>query len=331
MSSNTLTKVSSTSPLPQWRQALSDLKSALYRKPKKEFLRAMRWGPVAYFRCNAWAREMEQAAKELPPIPAHNQSHDLWFLTGSRFWYQTAFCAWSFAKQAHCSLHLHLVDDGTLQEGQIEALTRIFEKVSVVRASDIRARIEEALPENKFPVLRQRWHDYVHIRKLTDIHLGNSGPKLVLDSDMLFFKRPAVLLDWLAERSTQQKLLHMVDCEESYGYSRELMEKLAGGALPKRLNVGICGLRSEWLDWEEIEYWCRTLLEKEGTNYYLEQALVAMLAVRHITVEAPSPEYITFPTNSQIRQNDGVLQHYVADSKPGYFQAGWQNAMQLVS
>lgn len=116
----------------------------------------------------------------------------------------------------------------------------------------------------------------------------------------------------------------MTDCVESYGYSRPLMEELAGAPIPSLLNVGICGLRSEDLDWEELEHWCRTLLEREGTSYYLEQALVAMLAARSAPVVMHREDYITFPDRQQVREGYGILQHYVADSKPWYFGGAWR-------
>lgn len=155
------------------------------------------------------------------------------------------------------------------------------------------------------------------------IHFGNSGIKLVLDSGMLFFQRPDELLAW-GDQPNGPCL--MVDCEESYGYSRELMEELAGLPIPPLLNVGISALDSETIDWDEIEYWCKTLVEREGTSYYLEQALVAMLAARTTPTVMPRRNYITFPTRQQAQAGEGVLQHYVADSKPLYFRTAWRIA-----
>jgi hypothetical protein len=90
------------------------------------------------------------------------------------------------------------------------------------------------------------------------------------------------------------------------------------------LNVGICGLASELINWEELEHWCQTLVEREGTSYYLEQALVAMLAARTNPTVMPPSIYITFPIRQQTMAGQGVLQHYVADSKPWYFGEAWK-------
>lgn len=311
------------------RALLSDAKTAFYRHPKDEFQRLQRWGPRSYFRIGAWQRQMEQAASDLPmlPPPAADSGCPLevWFLTGARFWYQTAFCAWSLAHHSQRELVLHLVDDGSLRSDQEQQLRRLFPSGVTRWKHEVAAELDQHLPVSQFPVLRQRWSDYINIRKLTDIHLGSSGTKLVLDSDMLFFRRPDQLLAWW-ERPNRPCL--MVDCVESYGYSRELMEELAGTPIPPLLNVGICGLASESINWEVLEHWCQTLVEREGTSYYLEQALVAMLAARSTPTVMPRSGYITFPSRQQTLAGEGVLQHYVADSKPWYFGEAWRLIVQ---
>jgi len=303
---------------------LSHLKTVVYRRPKDKFLRLLRWGPRAYFRCDAWAKQMEMSVASLPiPNGQSSETISCWFLTGQRFWYQTAYCAWTLAKHSKCKIELNLVDDGSLSEEYESRLRRLFPNGITVNKTSVADRINDLLPVSKFPVLRNRWNDYINIRKLIDVHLGSTGTKLVLDSDMLFFGRPQHLMDWLSKPTS---LCLMTDCQESYGYTRPLMESLCGETIPEKLNVGICGLRSEDLDWQELEHWCQQLHAAEGTSYYLEQALVAMLAARSNSLSVmPPADYITFPTEEQVDLKAGVLQHYVADSKPWYFGKAWKN------
>ena len=47
----------------------------------------------------------------------------------------------------------------------------------------------------------------------------------MIDSDLLFFRRPDFLVSWL---TAPTRPLHAVDFTESYGYSRPLLEQLAG-------------------------------------------------------------------------------------------------------
>ena len=309
---------------------LSSVKTWMFRRPVDEAKRLYRWGPRAYFRFDAWASQMEQAAYNLPPL-AHSEENPasplvVWYLTGSRFWYQTAFCAWTLSYHSHRRIVLNLIDDGSLQAHQERQLRNLFPEGITRWKHDLAQTLEEKLPIARFPHLRERWLDYVNIRKLTDIHLGSRGLKLVLDSDMLFFSCPHELLAWW---DNPKGPCLMTDFVESYGYSRQLMEDLSGASIPPLLNVGICGLRSEDLDWQELEHWCGTLVEQEGARYFLEQALVAMLAARTPPMVMPPSSYITLPNRKQILAGEGVLQHYVAESKPWYFRNAWRKALTL--
>lgn len=120
----------------------------------------------------------------------------------------------------------------------------------------------------------------------------------------------------------------MVDVENSYGYSNSLMVSLTQAEIPKQLNVGICGLKSEEIDWDKLEFWCKTTIEQEGTHYYQEQALTAMLMAGHSCAVAPKEEYIVMPSREEAIAPKAILHHYVAGSKPWYFRYGWKHVVQ---
>ncbi len=270
--------------------------------------------------------QMEAAAYRLPTvrIDASVEPLDIYFLSGKKFWYQTCFCAYSIVQQAEVNLRPVIYDDGTLEEQYAEEIKRIFPHAKIVFLKEIEERLEEYLPTNKFPYLRERRANYPNMRKVTDIHVGSRGWKLVLDSDMLFFQPPTFLLDWL---NSPQTPCHMVDVETSYGYSSTLMSSLAQAKIPEKLNVGICGLKSEDIDWEQLEFWCAKMIEKEGTHYYQEQAIVAMLMASKPRAVAAAQNYIVMPNLEEVIEPKAILHHYVADSKPWYFRYGWRHVL----
>ena len=267
--------------------------------------------------------QMEAAAYHLPSIQEFSSTPlEIYFLSGRKFWYQTCFCAYSMAQQSQANLRPVIYDDGTLEQKYVEEIQRIFSSARIVTIKEIEQSLDEYLPESKFPYLRERRANYPNMRKLTDIHVGSCGWKLVLDSDMLFFRTPTFLLKWL---QSPQKPCYMVDVVTSYGYSSALMSSLAQTEIPERLNVGICGLKSEEIDWEQLEFWCKQTIEREGTSYYQEQALIAMLMAGKPCTVAPAQEYIVMPEREEAIAPKAVLHHYVADSKPWYFRYGWKH------
>ncbi len=298
----------------------------LYHQPMGRVREVMRQGgPLEVRETERQRREMEAAAAGLPPlpVPAENSPLCLHLLTGRRFWYQTAFCLHSFVRSAGEPVRVELYDDGSLEGEPASWLRALGPAVSLHMHADIVERLDRHLPEANFPSLRDRRLHLVIIRKLTDIHAGRSGWKLLIDSDLLFFRRPRVLLDWLRE---PHAMLHALDCTESYGYSRPLMESLTGAPIPPLVNSGLCGLRSDGLDWDELESWCAQLIAREGPHYYLEQSLVAMLASRLPSrIAAPAADYITMPSPAEIRAPSAVMHHYVADAKRGYFREAWRH------
>jgi hypothetical protein len=282
-------------------------------------------GPWEERRTERGRQAMELAAGALPvPAAGTGPAVELHLLTGRRFWYQTAFCLWTLARQSGQSLAPVIYDDGSLTQEFRAPLARLFPATRFVAHAETVLRLDEFLPAARYPVLRERWLNYPNIRKLIDPHTGRTGWKLVLDSDLLFFRRPQFLLDWLA---APDRPLHAVDCATSYGYSRPLMNELAGAPIADLVNVGLTGLNGREIDWERLEHWCATLLTREQTSYYLEQALIAMLVAGRACAIAPIADYVTLPVLPEARDCRAVMHHYVANSKRWYFQENWRRGL----
>lgn len=293
----------------------------LYYKPKGLLEKTLQRGVINSTLDNYAKKKMESAAYQLPALALQPPYYDIHFLTGDRFWYQTVFCAYSLIQQSKISLRPVIYDDGTLLKVYQQEILRVFPNAIIHLKAELDTQIESYLPLSKFPCLRERRENYPNLRKLTDVHIGSEGWKLVLDSDMLFFKRPDTLLDWL---KSPQNPCHMVDVETSYGYSIPFMADLAAAPIAERLNVGICGLNSSDIDWEKLEYWCKALIEREGTHYFQEQALVAMLMAGQTCVVADEADYDVMPDKDEILDPSAVLHHYVSTSKPWYFRHAWK-------
>ena len=294
-----------------------------WHKPRAELRQCIAdGGPLEQWKTYRGRTAMERAAEILPALPpSGGPPLELYLLTGRRFWYQTAFCLWSFARAAGRDLAPVIMDDGSLTDENRGHLSRLFPATRFLTKPDAEARLNAVLPADRFPRLHERWRNYPHIRKLTGPHLGSTGWKLVLDSDLLFFRRPGYLLDWLA---TPDRPLHAVDDATAYGYAPELLNRVTGTPLAARVNVGLTGLESGGLDWEKIEYWCDRLISGAGTHYYLEQALVAMLVAGRPCAVAPEADYVTLPRPPEADDCRAVMHHYVAESKPWYFRRNWR-------
>ena len=263
--------------------------------------------------------QMRQKSLELPPVLSYEDGLPVYFLTGKEYLYQTLFCIRSLDRCSRQRFRFHLVDDGSLD---IQLVQEKLPASVIVAAEEIRSNLDRMLPEKLYPAINKKRAVYPHLKKLTDIHtIPGTNLKLVLDSDMLFWKEPAELIKWLQNPSGN---LFMTDSNNSYGYSRELMFQLSGYPVPELLNVGVAGLHSGQIDWKKLENWITVMEEKEGGSYYLEQALTAMIASGWHFNQLPSDNYIVYPNDKQISEGSGVLHHYVDLSKKKYFTEAWK-------
>ena len=246
---------------------------------------------------------------------------ELHMVVGKRFWYMAALAVVSLLKQLDRGLVVHFYSDGSLAKEQEEALGRLPIGAVFHGPEEILKRVEKGLPKERFPNLRERFENYPNIQKLISPHVGSQGAKIVLDADVLFFGRPDELTEW---QENPKGILCATDIEENYGYPRESLERLTGGRLAREVNVGITGLVSEKIDWESLERWCAELHTVHGTNYYLEQALIAMMSVKNGCLQLEKNKYITYPSEPQMKERAGTMQHFVDLSKKGYFRKLWR-------
>lgn len=308
------------------RLGLGRLSYLAWHRPRAAFARSHRaGGPWHQWLDHRGEAAMRRAAAQLPPHADSSRAPtEVWFLTGRRFWHQTAFCTSSLLHQAGHDLSLRpgFIDDGSFDGALVSESQRLFPGSLVRRAAECEALLDAALPVAKFPTLRAQRRTYIHLRKLTDAHVGHHGYRVVLDSDMLFFRRPDALLTWLA---APDRPIHMTDVHDAYGYPAPALAALAGRPVPSCVNVGVCGFDSDRLDWPRLEAWTTELLARHGTSYYLEQALVALLLAETPALRLPSADYRLLPDETECRAPTAALHHYVDLSKRGYFRHAWRH------
>jgi hypothetical protein len=242
------------------------------------------------------------------------------FLSGSQYWHQTLLCFVSLQRVCPFKITPVVFDDGYLDCDTQDLLQRVVPWIKFVTSSKVEEGLDRLLPERSFPFLRERRRSYVHLRKLIDIHIGMAGVNLVMDSDMLFFRRPDALLDWFVAPHP----IYMQDVSSAYGYPLNFLNELGGGSILDRVNVGLYSLSAASIDWEIIEFWCRRQIESFGPSYFQEQALTAMLLSQLEAKSLPQRDYVVMPNLMEGREPSAVMHHYVAHSKRSYFRHSWR-------
>lgn len=298
---------------------LQSIINTLYRHPKSQINIYRRFGGYfEYRRMLSNEQKMKVAANNIniKPPQSNLPSLNVCFLTGKKYWHQTVFCAYSLQKVCTQPIHFTFYDDGTLAE--VPNIRLQIPNSTIVYIEEIENNLKQNLPIEKYPYLHKKRHEYKHIRKLTDVYSdGKADWKLMLDSDMLFWKEPTQMLQWL---QNPQMPFYILDSDTAYGYDLIEMGKLSESTIKERINVGALGLCRQIVDFDKLEHWAKYLEQHFGTAYYLEQALSAMLIGDKESEIGLQDEYIVYPSENQVKNKIGTLHHYVDLSKKWYFR-----------
>lgn len=302
---------------------IQSLINYIYRYPKDKYKNIQRFG--GYFQYQRMLKEREKMmceATHILPINSYNNGLVIYFLTGKAYLYQTLFCIKSLVTVSDKKFKFVLIDDGTFDKNLIEQINDQLPNSEIITKEKIERNLEKVMPKSKFPILHQKRKEYPHIKKLTDIHTISGSWKLVFDSDMLFWKNPVEIINWLDKPEAP---IHIIDCEQSYGYATALMKRLCKHEIPERVNVGIIGLNSGEINWEDIEKWIIGLEKEGGKSYYLEQAISAMILASKKCIILKEDEYKVNPSKNEAIEKSSSLHHYVDLSKAYYYSNALQN------
>jgi hypothetical protein len=253
----------------------------------------------------------------LPPYSGEGSGKSLavYWMTGQYHWPMTCCCVYSLLRSTSANIRPVVVDDGTLDRPAKERMMRVLPQLQFAESAETEARLREFLPENRYPTLHALRRTTLG-RKLVDTFAGRAGPTLFLDSDILFFREPAFLIEWLHNGRCP---IYMTDYQDSYGYSPELLASILGKPMPRRVNAGILGYLNGSIDWDEFEYWAKRLRDAEGLTYFVEQTLSAMYVAKHGGQSAPAGDYLIAPELREIHAPTAVMHHYVTPSRGWYY------------
>jgi hypothetical protein len=265
------------------------------------------------------------AAKRLPPVSGERLGDPLpiYFMSGREHWHMTAFCAYSLLKSTSANLIPTVLDDGTLGIAERAQLSQIVPQMRYLDRDLCDSRVHRQLPPARFPSLHAMRNALPLMRKLMDLHTGLEGWRLFLDSDMLFFREPAWMIEWLY---APDAATYMCDYQNSYGYPDALLASILGKPMLSKVNTGFYGLLSESIDWDRLERWASDLLRARGTHHFSEQCLIAMIIATQPATPAPH-DYKIWPSRNESRSPSAVMHHYVAESRTWYHVYGWPNVL----
>lgn len=201
-------------------------------------------------------------------------------------------------------------EDGSLTDADIAELKKHFPDARVIRRSEANAELERVLAE--FPACREYRHKHNWFLKNFDAwHYAPHDRYIVIDSDIVFFRRPDQLLRWIDEG--QDSLWLMEDTNEKYCMPREEIEELLGFPLWRKVNSGLDLMPRAAFDLALAEKFVSLCGPKARHFQFLEQTYFAVAGSAWGRGGTLPREYEISWGN--FRRRDGVCRHYVGPFK----------------
>jgi hypothetical protein len=216
---------------------------------------------------------------------------ELHMLIGKR---HVGMCLWAIKSFLHFSgqrYHVVLHDDGTLRQEDISTLSEHLPNARVIRRVDADKEMADKLADYplcktfRFSVVEtanhrgQKYNMFIMSLILLDINLLSDAEKImVLDADVLFFKKPVELINWINDQNDNSSLFSV----ERFRPYRDKKNRLQFDLKPSEtLNSGLlCYNPKTILDLPTLEKWVSENRDLMYTSPVFEQLAYSYLIRR---------------------------------------------------
>ncbi len=238
-------------------------------------------------------------------------------LTGAQDW---LLAAWMLASWHHFSADAWPVvvhDDGTLPEEGRKGLGEMFPTLRIIGRSEADSVMAAAL--KAYPHCAEYRAMHPLALKIFDIaHFTTANHFLLFDSDLLFFARPAEIMDWIAAPGAGCWFNQEV-VEKALISDKEAREELGIDLWP-RVNTGLCLIHKEAIDLELCEHALARTAIMRGKLSQVEQTLFAICATRN-GAGGILPETYEVSLGKRAAP-DAISRHYIAEVRDRFFDEG---------
>ena len=272
-----------------------------------------------------WVRrrgELERYRRRIltsPPVECGDELDlEIHLLTCHRDLLDALWCLKTYYHFSDTRPALVVHDDGTLRSSDFATLLQHFPGCRIIRRADADAELTEFLSAHPHCLRFRLRRDFYCALKLFDaFHHARADRLLLLDSDLLFFRRPVELLQHVAA----DRPCFLRDYQDAYAMPRGALEATFEMAVEPRVNAGLMFLRrrqyADNLDFFESYFRRLTTDEPKDVNRH-EQTLHAILLSKY----GAAPLSDGYQISDRAPITDGTVAHHsVSDGSRAEMQA----------
>jgi hypothetical protein len=246
------------------------------------------------------------------------QPCEVHILTSAWDWDLALWALHSFYHWTSVDWPLVVHDGGGLGPREWAIFRSHFPNARFLPASQADVLVNKWLAERDLSSTIHARANYNLMRKVIDTAITCQARRyILLDSDVLFFKKPDHLLRIAQENNPQIHLLR--DYQNSYSINSDVSKFELGLSLPDTINTGLAVIPKSAIDFEFME----TIFDKSviplDQDGFAEQTVLALLASQAGFEYLPEVyKVVTCPSSNR----DEILRHYVGPVKRLFFDEG---------
>jgi hypothetical protein len=205
---------------------------------------------------------------------------------------------------------IFLHEDGSVDEKAVDCIRRKLPGVRFVSRKEADEATEKLLAD--YPACqRNRSRHNLFLKFFDPIAFAPGGKYLILDSDLFFYRRPDLILDWV--QGEEKACYYNKDVKEVYALPRDAIEEVMGVRLWESFNSGLLCISREAISLDLAEKLLGAFEGKAPHPQFFEQTLYALCASAFNRGGSLPPEYeITWEI---FRRPDSICRHYVGPAK----------------
>lgn len=262
----------------------------------------------------------------LPKTDPNSPTPTVHVLTGQDQWLLTAWMLASWFHFTERSWNVQLHDDGSLKANAIAQIEELFPGITIIRREHADELINPLL--ERYPKCQAYRNQHPLGLKCFDIpHISKGDRFILLDSDVLFFKKPTFILDW-ASNADDGSTWYNQDPQEPSPISPARCVKDFGFTLWPRVNSGLGLIHQSTIDLDAFEKWIGHESVQSGKAWRTEQTLLA-LGASSVNNGGALPEHYEVSL-SQLSQTDCTARHYVGAVRQRFYGEGIQRLRHLL-
>ena len=231
-------------------------------------------------------------------------------LVSSKTWHAGVLAAMSFEFFTQRRWNLFFHEDGSVDECSRKRIEKVFPGVHFIA----RAVSEELMQQRlqPYPNCQALRREHNLFLKFFDLPAFAPGERMILlDSDVIFFKKPKEILEWV--NSNSQECWYNEDTKEKYCIPRYEIEPALGIKLWPRFNSGLVLMPLAAISLPLAERLLTTFKTTAHHHQFFEQTLYALMASAWNRGGAlPATYEISWRL---FRRRNSICRHYVGDFK----------------